>query len=649
MTAPTPQQFIQGQGTVSADNLNTFVQTVSNITQLRSLIGLPGMQILLEGLVVPGDGGAGPFYWNVTSIGPDNGTSVIVPQQGVPGAWLRLAISQTSLVSVANIAALQALNGGSATPSVYVEGYYTINDGGEGVFIYQPSDVVSPSNGGTIIIDASGHRYYRETNGSAYLVEWFGAKGDGITDDTTVFNNTLNAAVLVGSYAQANQSKAGYVIAGQVVIPSNTALIGELYIPVQNTQYGAYTPKGPWLLFTGTSINPIQPNSGTLFSGFVLYWPNQTDTNPPIVYPFAIVILSSTDIEISNLYVMNAYGIVETTANHARLHVRNIQGWVLNTGFYIDGSVDVDRLEDIHIFPAWPTGGGTGSLAYNRANAYYFQFGRNDGIQVSNIFTYGGLVGMNFFLGSLPSAPGATYGTFVNIEIDSIPDPSGNCITFSDYSPNGIQFTNVLLNSAAQGILIDVNVPTGVINFTNLSIWDSQTGIKNVGNTRAVFDGVTVSSSMPGACLFCGPVNSGYTSNTIITNGAFANYNGGSGPTDVNIAPVAGAVANLWLDNVKYISGGNLPSVASAGTFHIYQNNKSPIGFSATTVTPPGSGGTVTNINFVPVAIAVTGGTVTAVYINGVYIGAPYYFIIGPYETVAVAYTGTLTWEWYGF
>jgi len=205
MTAPTPQQFIQGQGTVSADNLNTFVQTVTNVAQLRSLIGLPGMQILLEGISVPGDGGAGPFYWNTTATGPDDGVNTIVPQPGVAGAWVRLVISQTSIVVISSIASLRTLDGGPSIPAVYVEGYSTIDDGGEGVFVYDASDTTSADNGGTIIIDATNHRYIRETNGQPISAQWFGATGNGSTDDTTSFQNFL-------SYIQSGQP--GYIPAG---------------------------------------------------------------------------------------------------------------------------------------------------------------------------------------------------------------------------------------------------------------------------------------------------------------------------------------------------------------------------------------------------------------------------------------------------
>jgi len=90
MTAPQLFAQIQGQGTVSADNLNTYTQWCVNITQLRAFIGLTGMMVFVEGSSSPGDGGQGLFYWNATSIGPDNGTTIIVPQPGVAGAWVML-------------------------------------------------------------------------------------------------------------------------------------------------------------------------------------------------------------------------------------------------------------------------------------------------------------------------------------------------------------------------------------------------------------------------------------------------------------------------------------------------------------------------------------------------------------------------------
>ena len=193
MTAPLLVAQIQGQGTVSADNLNTYIQNCTNIEQLRLFIGLPGMCVFIDGTVAPGDGGAGPFYWNTTSIGPDNNSTVIVPQPGVAGAWVRLAISETSPVNISTIANLQAFEGGAGSAVVFVEGYYNPADGGGGMYVYIPTDTTSPSNGGTIIIDALGHRYYLAYTG-VLSVKQFGAKGNGTTDDTAAFKAAIEAA-----------------------------------------------------------------------------------------------------------------------------------------------------------------------------------------------------------------------------------------------------------------------------------------------------------------------------------------------------------------------------------------------------------------------------------------------------------------------
>ena len=90
MTAPANQTFVQGQGAVSADALNTFAQTVVNLAQLRAFTGLSNMVCIVQGSVAPNDGGQGTYYYNSTSTAADNGTTVIVPSGNVQGAWIRL-------------------------------------------------------------------------------------------------------------------------------------------------------------------------------------------------------------------------------------------------------------------------------------------------------------------------------------------------------------------------------------------------------------------------------------------------------------------------------------------------------------------------------------------------------------------------------
>jgi hypothetical protein len=90
MSAPQLTQYIQGQGSVSADGLNTFMQTCDTVAQLRAFVGLPGIEVTIRGFTAPGDGGAGQFYWDQTGTGPDNGTTIIVPTAAASGCWVRL-------------------------------------------------------------------------------------------------------------------------------------------------------------------------------------------------------------------------------------------------------------------------------------------------------------------------------------------------------------------------------------------------------------------------------------------------------------------------------------------------------------------------------------------------------------------------------
>jgi hypothetical protein len=78
-----------GQGAVPAGQLNAYLQTVPNLAALRGFIPQGPMAIQLQGYVSQADGGQGVFVWNATAAGPDNGTTVIVPNGVTVGAWIR--------------------------------------------------------------------------------------------------------------------------------------------------------------------------------------------------------------------------------------------------------------------------------------------------------------------------------------------------------------------------------------------------------------------------------------------------------------------------------------------------------------------------------------------------------------------------------
>lgn len=97
---------------------------------------------------------------------------------------------------VDSVAALKALPKTGAKRA-FVLGYYAAGDGGGGAYYYDSSDTTSADNGGTIIVAGDGARW-KLANVLHLSVKQFGAKGDGVTNDTAAFIAAANAVDALG-------------------------------------------------------------------------------------------------------------------------------------------------------------------------------------------------------------------------------------------------------------------------------------------------------------------------------------------------------------------------------------------------------------------------------------------------------------------
>lgn len=118
---------------------------------------------------------------------------------------------------VASIAALRTLPK-TGSPEAFVTGYYAQGDGGGGAYWYDSTDTTSTDNGGTIIVASDGGRWHLSWQGSLN-VKQFGAKGDGVSDDTSPINSALSA-----------------VPSGRVIVTPGTYLISAALVPSDNVE-----------------------------------------------------------------------------------------------------------------------------------------------------------------------------------------------------------------------------------------------------------------------------------------------------------------------------------------------------------------------------------------------------------------------------
>lgn len=133
------------------------------------------------------------------------------------------AVSST----IANIAALRAsaVTNSLVNLLVYVRGYYTDNDGGEG-FFQVANTPPGADNGGTIIWSNTTGYYFTRQDLGFINAKWFGAKGDATTNDYTALFNAVAATRTLGLGQSTMYVPSGiYMLSNQLDI-SGISVIG---------------------------------------------------------------------------------------------------------------------------------------------------------------------------------------------------------------------------------------------------------------------------------------------------------------------------------------------------------------------------------------------------------------------------------------
>ena len=390
-----------------------------------------------------------------TAFSASNGASLI-GYSGV-GATVKDALD-ARLPEISNYATLRVYAGSQT--SYYVRGVANIFDGGAGVFRVDSSDTTSADNGGTILVDAISRRWKRETNDDV-SVKWFGAKGNGVTDDTGAFQSAVSS-LTNGGTVKVLPGK--YYIASSFTIPAQVALVGDVgAIGSHRTATFDFNAFNCSLRLSDTAT--INLGSGCEICGLLIY-------NNALVskYPFAnsasalsaisafagtaISVSSAQDVYLHNLRILGfAQAISISNSDRTKMEWIDID---CTAGVLCDTVRDIARWYKIHCWPFLTYGYSfsTQDLVYRRNGSAFKMTTAFDGSGLFDCFSYGFTTGYDL---------NATTGiTFQNCWVEG----------------GGASYVAGQYGFAINGVSDQVNILGGGVDTCDVGIRCNATGAK---------------------------------------------------------------------------------------------------------------------------------------------------------------------------
>jgi hypothetical protein len=313
----------------------------------------------------------------------------------------------------------------------------------------------------------------------------FGAKADGLTDDTAAFNAAFDAVKARGGIVWVPAGR--YMIKTHLDVPENVTLEGISNYPATGVERDG---KGSLLLAiegAGSEDGPgfINLKTNSTIKGMSIYYPEQKPEN---LRPYPWCISGSGDnIAILDCMLVNPYNGIDLGRNACGRHlVRNVYGNPLRRGLFVDKCYDVGRIENVHFWPFWNTGGWTaeqgkkiGDVMTGEGEA--FIFARTDWEYVTNTFSWGYKVGYHF----TTSEAGGMNGNLLGIGADAteIAVLIDNCNAIGLMITNG-EFVSFAGKRPTEVVIKDTNV--GNVQFQNCAFWGPAYQVANIAGTGTV-------------------------------------------------------------------------------------------------------------------------------------------------------------------
>lgn len=487
--------------------------------------------------------------------------------------------------AVATIAALRASTSTTLVGSTcYVEGYYAAVDGGEGMFTNVAASVHA-DDGGSCIIDASGRHWLRAIKYSTVSVDDFGAIGDGATANGTAFQNAINWA---------NTNPGG---GGKVIVECKRYAFGtseHLTVPGIVTLAGAITgwfggysdpeSQGPTLLITNTATTFLSITGEGNAEDLIYYYPNQVTWAASTPTVYPPTITLLGSGAVRRSYGINPYQFISIQTG--RCTVEGIQTGAIQNAISVDHCEDYTYIDKVCV-STYPTDAWpAGAGAFPTALDNWILRNR---------------IGISFArCDSFKMSNVGIFGSQTGIQFIDSPDRTQPTY-FNAYG----EAVNIDIDTCEYGVIAySTNTDAGGVKFVNLNI------------------GATIAAVGPKSAIL-----------TVA-----------GGTQQPWITWIGGGCRGVW-------ANGAVNSSAAGRVYYEQVRGLNPVSQGVVTPPVPASGVNYTNETglTIEVHIASSTGSFTHVYLQGVGIGSnTTSFLLRPFDTVQLVYTGSASWEFFG-
>ena len=431
-----------------------------------------------------------------------------------------------NMYTVDTVAALRSMT--SVPEYVYASGYHTKNDGAFGSHFFRlATDTGQVDNSGTIIRTVNG--VYELQYDGAVNVKWFGAVGNGVTDDSSSIQQAIEFAFSIRSNVTAN-SHDTYGILTTLIIP----------------QYSNYTGRGISLDFNGCSFKMLAntplftsgyDNGGVLTTNFGT--PIQTHPSSGIslmnfVIESNVGNLTHTALKIQDWYQGSLIADISTlyferilhSSNNFYCEFRNIRAYLnsatnVGTRFFFDGNHNLNKISKL--------------VATNAAMGYRFD-GPVTALEISNMSFEGQTVGIEFNSSVYDCTIRDSYFEAISDVMVSVSDYVFSLKLENNYCNFGNSATTFLLTYTglpANNILIDeTNHFQSIVSTANIikvkeDIYGSGIVIKRFQEAGVTLDDTLLDSTIFGANITFEQVRKFPYSKSNTSNGLLVgNYSG---------------------------------------------------------------------------------------------------------------------------